>query len=220
MKAVFQKIKFSVRWFLFRLGLALMGAVVFGLLYLDKRVELRRDIRDYAPVAQAAEAMSQREEEDDQEKEFSTFGKLTPELVHHLCKESERKGISCAVSLAIAQQETGGDPWLGSSAGAIGLMQVMPQTARTACPNIKGPNQLWDVRSNIECGVSVLDYCLRTYKGDLFKALYCYNGSPACQEKCRNENRAVVCINMCAETYHYARAVISKMNQLRREAVK
>ncbi|MGH8197649.1 MAG: lytic transglycosylase domain-containing protein [Steroidobacteraceae bacterium] len=76
--------------------------------------------------------------------------------------------------LAVIDVESAFDPFAVSSAGAIGLMQVMP-----FWPNELGltTRDLIDVELNIRMGTSILAYYLERERGDYYRALGRYNGS-------------------------------------------
>lgn len=145
---------------------------------------------------------------------YAPFGKLDSRLTSYICEQATARGITCNVALALIQQESNGDPWASSTVGAMGLMQVMPATAKQQCKEVTSPQMLWDALTNVRCGLTVLRNCLDTHKQELFKALYCYNGSPDCREQCREEGRAIVCVNRCPETYRYAREVVARINKI------
>jgi soluble lytic murein transglycosylase-like protein len=76
--------------------------------------------------------------------------------------------------LAVIDVESAFDPFAVSSAGAVGLMQVMP-----FWPNELGlsTRDLIDVELNIRMGTSILAYYLERERGDYRRALGRYNGS-------------------------------------------
>ncbi len=76
--------------------------------------------------------------------------------------------------LAVIDVESAFDPFAVSSAGAVGLMQVMP-----FWPNELGlsTRDLIDVELNIRMGASILAYYLDRERGDYRRALGRYNGS-------------------------------------------
>jgi soluble lytic murein transglycosylase-like protein len=76
--------------------------------------------------------------------------------------------------LAVIDVESAFDPFAVSSAGAVGLMQVMP-----FWPSELGlsTRDLIDVELNIRMGVSILAYYLARERGDYVRALGRYNGS-------------------------------------------
>jgi len=76
--------------------------------------------------------------------------------------------------LAVIDVESAFDPFAVSSAGAVGLMQVMP-----FWPNELGlsTRDLIDVELNIRMGTSILAYYLDRERGDYRRALGRYNGS-------------------------------------------
>lgn len=82
---------------------------------------------------------------------------------------------------AVIQQESGYDPLAKSDAGAIGLMQIMPQTARDCGVSAA---ELWEPDKNIRLGTRILADrydCFRQESGDerLKFALAAYNGGLA-----------------------------------------
>lgn len=76
--------------------------------------------------------------------------------------------------LAVIDVESGFDPFAVSSAGAVGLMQVMP-----FWPNQLGLSRrdLIDVELNIRMGTAILEHYMRIERGDYRRALGRYNGS-------------------------------------------
>lgn len=74
---------------------------------------------------------------------------------------------------AVIEQESGYDGGAVSSAGAQGLMQLMPDTGRAM-----GVTDPFDYKQNIEGGVKYLKDCLDATNGDIHQALARYNGGP------------------------------------------
>lgn len=63
-----------------------------------------------------------------------------------------------------------------SYAGAVGLMQIMPSTAKYVCEMLgKNEYDLFDEKDNIEIGVKYLSYLFEKYKSEEY-VLYAYNG--------------------------------------------
>jgi soluble lytic murein transglycosylase-like protein len=76
--------------------------------------------------------------------------------------------------LAVIDVESAFDPFAVSSAGAVGLMQVMPFWPTELGLSRKN---LIDVELNIRMGTSILAYYLEREKGNYARALGRYNGS-------------------------------------------
>lgn len=88
--------------------------------------------------------------------------------------ESRRAGLDPALVLAIIQIESAFRKYAISSAGALGLMQIMPFWK----DEIGQPaHDLFDTRQNIRFGCLVLRHYLDLEKGDMPRALARYNGS-------------------------------------------
>lgn len=78
--------------------------------------------------------------------------------------------VSPALVLAVIAVESAGQPGARSSAGAHGLMQLMPDTAaRFGVADSFAPDQ------NIEGGVKYLDWLMKEFGGDPLLALAGYN---------------------------------------------
>lgn len=127
----------------------------------------------------------------------------------YICSVAEEHKLPCNVMLAIMHQETGGNHYLVSSAGAIGLMQIMPFNAKLC--GLKSQAELWDERKNIDCAGIILSNFYKQYNKNLYKAIAGYNGGNNCQERCHKDGKAVVCVSPCKETHDYVRAVIANM---------
>jgi hypothetical protein len=76
--------------------------------------------------------------------------------------------------LAVIDVESSFDPFAVSSAGAVGMMQVMPFWPRELGLTTR---DLLDVELNIRMGTSILAYYLERERGDYRRALARYNGS-------------------------------------------
>ncbi len=87
---------------------------------------------------------------------------------------AEKHNMDPALIKAVVHTESYFDPNATSRAGASGLMQLMPQTAR-----LYGIKDIYSPRQNLEGGVRHLRYLLKKYKNSLGKALAAYNAGEA-----------------------------------------
>jgi len=96
---------------------------------------------------------------------------LILKTVHY---EATRANLPPEMVLALIQVESNFDRFAISSAGARGLMQVMPFWL----DEIGRPNDdLFDIHTNLRIGCSILRLYLDREKGDRTRALARYNGS-------------------------------------------
>ena len=79
-----------------------------------------------------------------------------------------------ALALAVAKVESDFNANALSSAGARGVMQIMPRTARDEFGVNEG--ELWEARLNIQLGIDYLGQLYRQYGGRWDLALSHYNG--------------------------------------------
>lgn len=84
-------------------------------------------------------------------------------------------GVDRKIIYAVINTESGFKRGAVSRVGAVGLMQVMPQTANWIALELDEDNfDLTDPQTNIRFGTFYLSYFLEKY-GDLSTALACYN---------------------------------------------
>jgi soluble lytic murein transglycosylase len=84
---------------------------------------------------------------------------------------------------AVIRRESAFNPVATSSAGAIGLMQIMPRTGQGLAREVGlarfRPEHLLEPELNVQLGVHYLASLLRQYRGDLALTLAAYNAGPA-----------------------------------------
>lgn len=107
--------------------------------------------------------------------------------------------VEPALVRAIIAVESGGNARAVSSAGAIGLMQLMPRTAAAL-----GVNP-WQPSENLRGGIAYLAGLLRSYGEDVRLALIAYNAGPQHADLVRS-GRAVA----YRETRKYVEAVAAR----------
>ena len=96
-------------------------------------------------------------------------------LKQMIVKEAAKTtNVTPSVALAVAKIESGFQPHVVSSAGAIGVMQIMPRTGRDLFGLSRA--DLFDPAINIRAGVTFLDKLIDRYGGRVDLALSHYNG--------------------------------------------
>lgn len=115
---------------------------------------------------------------------FKPYDVFSSELkIRILNKTCSNKNIEDAVNIAalkygvdknliksLIKQESNFDPLCVSSVGAVGLMQIMPNTIKKF--NVEDP---YDVYQNIDAGTKHLKGMIERYEGDIVKAIAAYN---------------------------------------------
>ncbi|GMA52135.1 hypothetical protein GCM10025857_34920 [Alicyclobacillus contaminans] len=114
---------------------------------------------------------------------------------------SDRYGIPTSIIRSVIEQESGMNPTATSPAGAIGLMQLMPDTAAAL-----GVNP-WDPAQNIDGGTRYLAQLLSQFHGDMRSALAAYNAGPGAVQ-------AYGGVPPYPETQNYVQQVLSRANAL------
>ena len=89
-------------------------------------------------------------------------------------QESINSIVPPSLALAVAKVESDFNPKALSSAGARGIMQIMPRTGRQEFG--VNENELWDPRLNIQLGIDYLAQLYRQYGNRWDLALSHYNG--------------------------------------------
>lgn len=95
----------------------------------------------------------------------------SPEDLEPYFKEAaETYGVDINLLKAIAKQESNFNPSATSSAGAMGVMQLMPSTAKSL-----GVSDAYNAYENIMGGAKLISQNIKKYDGDLSLALAAYN---------------------------------------------
>jgi len=90
-----------------------------------------------------------------------------------ILEASDRYGLDPLLIAAVVEAESGFDAQAVSPRGALGLMQVMPETAEHL-----GVVNVSDPRGNLEAGASYLVFLLRRFEDDVVLSLAAYNAGP------------------------------------------
>lgn len=93
-------------------------------------------------------------------------------------KAAQAYGISVDLLKAVARQESAFQTDIVSSAGAIGVMQLMPATASHL-----GVSNPYDAEENIMGGAKLLSELLNRYNGDVSLTLAAYNAGTGAVDK-------------------------------------
>ncbi|MBU3697629.1 lytic transglycosylase domain-containing protein [Dechloromonas sp.] len=96
------------------------------------------------------------------------------DLLRSVHYEATRAGLDPQLVLGLMQVESGFRKYAVSSAGARGYMQVMPFWLKLLG---RPGDSLFDLRTNLRYGCTILRHYLDIEKGDLYRALGRYNGS-------------------------------------------
>ena len=105
----------------------------------------------------------------------------TRRLARLVASESRRHALDPALVLAVIRIESSGRPEARSHKGAIGLMQLLPPTARAQAHRSRiewfGEATLLDPETNVRLGIAYLA-ALEDRFGDLHAVLAAYNAGP------------------------------------------
>ncbi|MCL2012199.1 MAG: lytic transglycosylase domain-containing protein [Cystobacterineae bacterium] len=111
---------------------------------------------------------------------------------------AQKHGLPAALLKAMMHVESAFEPHAVSPKGAVGLMQLMPQTAQQLAVE-----NLLDAKANIEAGARYFRMLSKLFDGNMVQALAAYNAGPNAVKKYGGQ------IPPYAETQLYVRKVLS-----------
>lgn len=123
--------------------------------------------------------------------------------MEHVRTAADKYSLSVELLHAVMAVESGFRPTAVSRKGAIGLMQLMPGTARDMYVR-----DVWSPEENIEGGARYLRILANRYQGDLMKTLAAYNAGPDAVDRAGG-------IPRYQETQEYVRKVLEIYHQLK-----
>lgn len=136
---------------------------------------------------------------------FPATGAATP-YATEIDAAAAHYGVDPALLRGLVKQESGFNPAARSGAGAVGLTQLMPATAREL-----GVSDPTDPAQALDGGAKYLKQQLDRFGGDPSKALAAYNAGPGAVQKFGG-------VPPYAETQHYVQNVLAFAAQFRAQA--
>ena len=128
------------------------------------------------------------------------------ELERAVTRAAQQHHLHPALLLAVMKAESSFNPLVVSKAGAVGLMQLVPETAMR-----HGVQNLYDTDENVAGGARHLRYLLDRFHGNTRLALAAYNAGERKVDRYKQ-------IPPYKETRHYVQKVLSYYRDYRKEA--
>ena len=138
---------------------------------------------------------------------------------------SMNTGIDPFLVWALIKNESLFDPKIESYAGALGLMQLMPKTAKSTARKmhltLRDLSGLENPSMNIKIGTAYLADLIASYNGNLFRGLAAYNAGPGnvrkwTRKSAYHDDPYFLDRHAVSQTRHYVKAVLNDYLHYRR----
>ncbi len=150
--------------------------------FLDRLRKLASTASEYALTAELALEQGRPDRALRTAKDARRVGLILPEHLYPLPELPRTDGFDRTLLLAVIRQESQFYSEVVSGAGARGLMQLMPATAKRVARKLKIPYRrrklIDDPAYNMRLGVAYLNQMLERYDGSRLLALAAYNAGP------------------------------------------
>ena len=129
--------------------------------------------------------------------------KAVAEMIAMIDLMAEEAGVESALVHSVIRAESNYNAHAVSPKGALGMMQLIPVTAKRF-----GVNNAFDARENVRGGVLYLKFLLDHYNGDYPRAIAAYNAGESAVDKYKG-------IPPYAETRNYVWQVATNLKEVR-----
>jgi len=164
------------------LALYEVNEVTLAKRFIHQMIENRQEAKTQAMAAKLGYSMGRDDIAVKAAKEAFKYGTLLPEIGYPTVTFVPRKRIEKAMVMAIARQESQFKQSSQSHVGAVGLMQLMPATARQVSRQLRlrySKSKLArDSNYNMQIGSAYLANMIAKYDGYLPLAIASYNAGP------------------------------------------
>jgi len=106
---------------------------------------------------------------------MTTRYNVTHTLARSIVDASMEAGVDPELAFRLIRVESVFDPGAEGSGGALGLMQLMPGTARDIDPKVKSKREIMEPRTNMRLGLKNLRDMIERYEGDVRLGVIAYN---------------------------------------------
>jgi hypothetical protein len=163
--------------------------------FVPETVEVEKEAPEVTRTLTEESQETDTETEEPSETKVSKAQPVDREIDSIVKEAAQKYGLDPNLVRAVIKTESNFDPKAVSSAGAMGLMQLMPKTAEGL-----GVGDAFDPAQNIDGGARYLKQMLDRYDGEIDNALAAYNWGPGNLDRSRGRY-------MPRETSNYIRIV-------------
>jgi soluble lytic murein transglycosylase-like protein len=129
------------------------------------------------------------EEREARVRQYAEHYAISPQLSRKILDAALAEGLDPDLAFRMIRVESRFQPRARGPQGALGLVQILPSTARRLDPSLRAPEDILDPQTNLRLGFRYLRAHIERFNGDVRLGLLAYNRGETAVRRALREGR-------------------------------